>query len=114
MNTIDQPTLPFWLQVKHRTISLLVGFPLQWHKNHGIDTVSNPTGGSHKSTFSRSKTYGEATMDKVQFECRICKKITVQLIHKITDNLPEGVEVIQCTKCEVMGVAQIGDSNANL
>ena len=53
-------------------------------------------------------------MDKVQFECWKCKKITLQLIHKITDNLPEGVEVIQCTKCEIMGVAQIGSSNADL
>ena len=46
-------------------------------------------------------------MQKVQFECRICKKVTEQVIHKITENLPPGVEVIQCTKCEVMGVAQI-------
>ena len=53
-------------------------------------------------------------MDTVQFECRKCKKVTKQLIHKITDNLPEGVEVIQCTKCEVMGVAQIGSLNADL
>ena len=47
-------------------------------------------------------------MDKIKFECRKCKKITEQIIHKITDNLPDGVEVLQCTKCEVMGVAQIG------
>lgn len=53
-------------------------------------------------------------MDKIKFECRKCKKITEQIIHKITDNLPDGVEVIQCTKCEVMGVAQIRTSNANL
>jgi hypothetical protein len=53
-------------------------------------------------------------MDKVQFECRKCKKVTTQVIHRITDNLPPGVEVIQCTKCEVMGVAQIGVSNADL
>jgi hypothetical protein len=53
-------------------------------------------------------------METIQFECRKCKKMTKQLIHKITDNLPNGVEVIQCTKCEVMGVAQIGDSNADL
>jgi hypothetical protein len=53
-------------------------------------------------------------MVTVQFECRICKKVTKQLIHKITDNLPQGVEVIQCTKCEVMGVAQIGGTDANL
>ncbi len=53
-------------------------------------------------------------MQQVQFECRICKKVTKQVIHKITDNLPAGVEVIQCTKCEVMGVAQIGVSDADL
>jgi len=114
MNTIDQATLQCWSLVKHRTISLRAGFPLLWRNVLSIATVSSPIGGLPKSIFSRSKTYGEATMDKVQFECRKCKKITVQLIHKITDNLPEGVEVIQCTKCEVMGVAQIGTSNANL
>ena len=53
-------------------------------------------------------------METIQFECRKCKKTTKQIILKVTDNLPEGVEVIQCTKCEVMGVAQIGISNANL
>ena len=53
-------------------------------------------------------------MDTIQFECRKCKKITKQVILKVTDNLPEGVEVIQCTKCEFMGVAQIGISHANL
>ena len=47
-------------------------------------------------------------METLSFDCRICKKITKQVIMKITDNLPEGVEVLQCTKCEVMGVAQIG------
>jgi hypothetical protein len=57
----------------------------------------------------RKSNYGQS-----QFECRKCKKVTIQLIHKVTDNLPDGVEVIQCTKCEVMGVAQIGTSNANL
>jgi hypothetical protein len=53
-------------------------------------------------------------MEQVQFECRICKKVTRQLIHKITDNLPQGVEVIQCTKCEVMGVAQIRGTDADV
>jgi hypothetical protein len=47
-------------------------------------------------------------MDTVQFECRRCKKVTKQMILKITDNLPAGVGIIQCTKCEVMGVALIG------
>ena len=53
-------------------------------------------------------------MEQVQFECRICKKVTRQLVHKITNNLPQGVEVIQCTKCEVMGVAQIGVKDADV
>jgi hypothetical protein len=53
-------------------------------------------------------------METVQFECRKCKKITKQLIHNVTNNLPDGVEVIQCTKCEFMGIALIGQPNANL
>ena len=53
-------------------------------------------------------------MDKVQFECRMCKKKTSQIVVKITDLLPPGVETIQCTVCSCMTVAQIGDSNANL
>ena len=53
-------------------------------------------------------------MQTLNFECRICKRITKQVIMKITDNLPAGVEVLQCTKCEAMGVAQIGVSDASL
>jgi len=53
-------------------------------------------------------------MQTLNFECRKCKKVTKQVIMKITDNLPAGVEVLQCTKCEVMGVAQIGVENASL
>jgi hypothetical protein len=53
-------------------------------------------------------------MQTLNFECRICKKVTKQVIMKITDNLPAGVEVLQCTKCEVMGVAQIGVENASV
>jgi hypothetical protein len=53
-------------------------------------------------------------MQTLSFECRVCKKVTKQVIMKITDNLPAGVEVLQCTKCEVMGVAQIGVSDASL
>ena len=53
-------------------------------------------------------------MDKVQFECRLCKKKTSQIVVKITDLLPEGVETIQCTVCSCMTVAQVGASNANL
>ena len=53
-------------------------------------------------------------METLSIACRVCKKVTKQVIMKITDNLPAGVEVLQCTKCEVMGVAQIGVHDANL
>ena len=53
-------------------------------------------------------------METLQFECRMCKKITKQLIVRITDLLPPGVETIQCATCSCMTVAQIGVSNANL
>jgi hypothetical protein len=53
-------------------------------------------------------------MDKVQFECRLCKKKTSQIVVKITDLLPPGVATIQCTVCSCMTVAQIRASNANL
>jgi hypothetical protein len=53
-------------------------------------------------------------MGKVQFECRMCKKKTSQIIVNITDLLPPGVETIQCTLCSCMTVAQIGVSNADL
>jgi len=51
-------------------------------------------------------------MEKLQFECRKCKKVTTQLIRVITDNLPEHVKTIQCTVCSCMTIAMIGDSNA--
>ena len=50
-------------------------------------------------------------MDKIKFECRICKKITVQMILVVTDLLPYGTKVIQCTKCEVVGVAAVGEKS---
>ena len=53
-------------------------------------------------------------MDTVQFECRNCKKVTKQLIQKVTDLLPPNVEIIQCVVCSFMTVAQIGISNADL
>jgi hypothetical protein len=53
-------------------------------------------------------------MDKLQFECRMCKKVTTQLIVRITDLLPPGVETIQCTVCSCMTVAQIGEYSADL
>jgi hypothetical protein len=52
-------------------------------------------------------------MEQMQFECRICKKKTKQLVRIITDNLPPNVKVLQCTVCSAMGVALVED-NASL
>ena len=52
-------------------------------------------------------------MEQLQFECRVCKKVTNQLIRIITDNLPEHVKVLECTICSTMGVALVGN-NGNL
>ena len=40
----------------------------------------------------------------IRYECRKCKKITEQIERIITDNLPDNVKVLQCCKCETMGV----------
>ena len=48
-------------------------------------------------------------MASVEFQCRLCKKITVQMILVVTDLLPYGTKVIQCTKCEAKGVAAVGE-----
>ena len=40
----------------------------------------------------------------IEFECRKCKKITKQIERIITDNLPDHVKVLQCTRCGNMGV----------
>jgi hypothetical protein len=40
----------------------------------------------------------------VEFECRKCKKVTLQIERIITDNLPDHVKVLQCTRCGNMGV----------
>jgi hypothetical protein len=53
-------------------------------------------------------------MDKLQFECRVCKKITAQMVRVVTDNLPPNVKVLQCAVCSTMGVAMIGDDYADV
>jgi hypothetical protein len=46
-------------------------------------------------------------MEQMQFECRVCKKVTTQLIRIITDNLPDHVKVLECTVCSKMSVALV-------
>jgi hypothetical protein len=49
-------------------------------------------------------------MEQLQFECRVCKKKTIQLVRIVTDNLPEHVKVLECTICSTMGVALVEDN----
>ena len=51
-------------------------------------------------------------MQQVQYECRLCKKETKQLIRVVTDKLPPNVHVLQCTVCSAMGVAMVEVANA--
>jgi hypothetical protein len=83
---------------------------LPWQSVQSIATVSNQIGGSRKSTCNLLKTLGEATMEQLQFECRVCKKKTIQLVRIVTDNLPEHVKVLECTICSTMGVALVEDN----
>ena len=64
--------------------------------------------------YNQLRIQGDPVMDKLQFECRKCKKKTTQLVRIITDNLPENVKTIQCTVCSCMTVAMIGDVDAGL
>lgn len=43
-------------------------------------------------------------IEQITAPCRICKKVTKQLERIITHNLPPNVKVLQCCKCETMGV----------
>ncbi len=44
---------------------------------------------------------------KAQTQCKRCKKVTLQIERIVTDNLPSGVKVMQCTVCGIMGVCLI-------
>ena len=48
---------------------------------------------------------------EILHECRLCKKITRQIIRVVTDNLPPNVHVLECTVCSVMGVALVEASS---
>ena len=52
-------------------------------------------------------------MEQMQFECRACKKVTMQMVRIVTDNLPDHVKVLECTVCSKLGIALVGN-NGNL
>lgn len=47
------------------------------------------------------------TQTYIKFECRMCKKSTEQIERIVTDNLPENVKTLQCTKCGSMSICLI-------
>ena len=51
-------------------------------------------------------------MATLKFECRRCKRETVQVERIVTDLLPAGVKTLECTVCGVMGVCLVGSDNA--
>lgn len=53
-------------------------------------------------------------MEQLRYNCRLCKKDTLQLVRIVTDNLPPNVKTIQCSVCSVMTVALIGAANGGL
>ena len=48
-------------------------------------------------------------MRKVNHYCRSksCRKVTIQLVRVVTDRLPQGVEVIECSYCSNASIALI-------
>lgn len=48
-------------------------------------------------------------MRRVEHYCRSksCRKVTIQLVRVVTDQLPYGVEVIQCITCSNQTIALI-------
>ena len=51
-------------------------------------------------------------MDKLKFECRRCKRETLQVERIVTDLLPAGVKTLECTVCGTLGVCLVGSENA--
>jgi hypothetical protein len=50
-------------------------------------------------------------MDKLRFDCRRCKRVTLQVERIVTDLLPPGVKTLECTVCGTMGVCLVGGDN---
>jgi hypothetical protein len=49
-------------------------------------------------------------MLQLDYNCRVCKKVTKQDVRIVTENLPPNVKTIQCQSCACMTVALLGDN----
>lgn len=43
-------------------------------------------------------------MELLDYNCRICKRLTKQRERVVTNNLPPNVKVLECTVCSTMGI----------
>jgi hypothetical protein len=46
-------------------------------------------------------------MTKLFYNCRLEKKLTVQIIKVVTDTLPPNVHVLMCTSCGQLCVSRV-------
>jgi hypothetical protein len=53
-------------------------------------------------------------MTKLHYNCRIEKKLTIQIVRVVTDTLPNNVHVLECTGCGQLSVARVDISTACL
>jgi hypothetical protein len=43
-------------------------------------------------------------MELLDYNCRICKRLTKQRERIVTNNLPPNIKVLECTSCGNLGV----------
>jgi hypothetical protein len=53
-------------------------------------------------------------MTKLHYNCRLEKKLTVQVVQTVCDLLPPNVHVLQCTGCGYLSVALVDIDTAAL
>lgn len=49
-------------------------------------------------------------MELLDYNCRICQRLTKQRERVVTNNLPPNVKVLECTVCSTMGICLMEDS----
>jgi hypothetical protein len=53
-------------------------------------------------------------MTKLFYNCRLEKKLTVQMVRVVTDTLPPNIHVLECTSCGNLGIALVDIESACL
>ena len=50
-------------------------------------------------------------MELLDYNCRICQRLTKQRERVVTNNLPPNVKVLECTVCSTMGICLMDQFN---